>query len=81
MTITNNLNKEVYNYVIDNNNNVDNNNMIDNDNDDNDEIYEIKEDIKRVDTITFDKLDLMEYYEIVGIKNKHIGKHIIIIYI
>ena len=50
------------------------------DNYDNDEIYEIMEDIKRVDTITFDKLDLMEYYEIIGIKKTSISAHISLLF-
>ena len=64
LCITDNVTKEVYNN--DNDNNVYNNNV--DEHDDNDVIYEIKDDINIIDTIEFDRLDLMEYYEITGIK-------------
>ena len=33
-------------------------------------IYEINEEINRINTIPFEKLDLMENYEIIGIKKQ-----------
>ena len=65
LSITNNLTKEDYIKKDDDDKNNDINN-----NDDDDVIYEINEEINRINTIPFEKLDLMENYEIIGIKKQ-----------
>lgn len=63
LSITNNLSKETYINEDDKNDNNDEINGHDED-----VIYEINDEIKRINTLTFDNLELTETYEIVGIK-------------
>ena len=72
MKIINHLtNEEIDNNIDDNNINDNNiNETYDDDNNDDDIIYEIKYDINRINTLSIEKLDLMEDYEIIGIKKQ-----------
>ena len=70
LIITNNLSKEEY--YNDGENNINDNDDVNND-DDNNVIYEINEDINRINTLPFEKLDYG--------RNNHIGKLTIIIFI